>query len=180
MEVLPSHPLNQLTAIYVPKTTIGDGSRGGGAEKSLLDLFGETVLFGCNSVFSHLVPDGHAGDTQNFRGLRLIAPGLFKRFDQPAFFFVVSGYLGTDSGWRWCWRPDNVRRKVPGLNHEPLTGDEGIFERALEFPDVSRPGLGHQQMHGVFGDAVDFFIAFELNAAEEMFGQQWNVADPLP
>jgi len=29
---------------------------------SLRDLFGETVLFGCDAVFSHLIPDGHAGD----------------------------------------------------------------------------------------------------------------------
>lgn len=162
------------------KTTIGDGSRGGGAEKSLLDLFGETVLFGCDAVFSHLIPDGHAGDTQNFRGLRLIAAGLFQRFDQPALFCVVSGPLGTDSGWQRCWRPDNIRRKVPGLDHEPLAGDKSVLKRAFEFPDVALPGVSHQQLHGVLGDAVDFFIALELNAAEEMFGQQRNVAYPLP
>ena len=38
MEVMPSHPLNKLTAIYVPKNTIGDGLKSGGVEKKLYGL----------------------------------------------------------------------------------------------------------------------------------------------
>ena len=89
MEVMPSHPLNKLIAIYVPKKHHWRRlEKWWRLKKTLRALFNETVLFGCDTVFSHLIPDGHAGDAQNFRGLRLIAAGLFQRFDQPAFFYV--------------------------------------------------------------------------------------------
>jgi hypothetical protein len=99
MEVMPSHPLRQISAIYVPKLPLVTPRKVVVLKKSLRALCNETVLFGCDAVFSHLIPDGHAGDAQNFRGLRLIAAGLFQRFDQPAFFCVVSGSHGTDGGW---------------------------------------------------------------------------------
>ena len=100
MEVMPSHPLRQINSnLCAKKLPLVTARKVVALKKSLRALFNETVLFGCDAVFSHLIPDGHAGDTQNFRGLRLIAAGLFQRFNQPAFFCVVSGPPGTDSGW---------------------------------------------------------------------------------
>ena len=83
---MPSHLVRQIQANYMPKITITTPRKVVVLKKGLRALFNETVLFGCDTVFSHLIPDGHAGDPQNFRGPRLIAAGLIQRFNQPAFF----------------------------------------------------------------------------------------------
>ena len=133
-----------------------------------------------DAVFFHAVPDGDPADAQEGRGLGLVAAGLPQGVDQGGFFIGIRDGPGL-------WR--RSRGETPGaqLGGQVLRRDEaacghhkGVFQRAVEFPDIAGPGMVQENLHGFPGEAGYRLAAAPAEAAEEMLHQQGEVFQTFP
>ena len=60
-----------------------------------------------------------------------------------------------------------------------LAKDEGVFDDIFQFPDVTRIGIVHKDIHNLFGDACDLFPNLFIELFDEVFNEEGDVRPAL-
>ena len=58
-------------------------------------------------------------------------------------------------------------------------GDKGGLTEAAQFPDIARPVVPEQNIHGLLGAALHFSSAESIKMADKMLHQQRDVLFPV-
>ena len=97
---------------------------------------------------------------------------------------VFSSASGTAADfWRRFpgeFRGAQFRGQVPGGDEAVFGHHKGVFQGALEFPDIAGPGVVQEDLHGFPGEAGDLLAAAPAQAFREMLHQQRDVLQALP
>jgi len=92
-------------------------------------------------------PDGDAADSQKFGGLSLIAAGFLQSINETLpvdlRFLPAPGRSGTEE----------FRRQIVERNPGSGGRDDGPLDDVSEFADVAGPGMIHDSLKRVSGDA---------------------------
>ena len=67
---------------------------------------------------------------------------------------VVSGGVSRDG-----FQGTQFGGQVPGGDKAVLSHHKGVFQGALEFPDIAGPGVVQEDLHGLPGEADDLLAA---------------------
>ena len=129
------------------------------------------------SVVLEFPVEGAAADTKYFGGLDSVAVALFQNTDEMLFFDFAEGFGGSS---RCIFGFPKVFRKVAHFHGVVFRQDEGVFHHVFQFPDISRPGVVHQSVQDLGGDACDLFGRSLADFAQEVIGEKRKIRYPLP
>src|SRR5439155_143304 len=83
--------------------------------------------------------------------------------------------------WRGCYARASQRFRQEGREQDGAAGlEQGLFQDALQLPNVTRPRVAAQPLQPLGGDIADLPPEFAVEAAQVVLHQHQQVIVPLP